>query len=243
MISIARRPGLRLPVTFTAMKRFACADSSPRKPGKRPVSHRAFTLVEMLVVISIIAVLAALLFPVVGMMQKKGYQSACISNLRQVLTAANLAANDNDGRFPNMHGYSWEPGDVWIAQTLNPYLGGAAGNNPVKVLLCPAAQKNKSSKLPQGSQFADYRFNIWHGQSQRPQAASNAMLFFDATWADWDPTDFSHSPGGGAFLEVGYADGHVASLTYLQYKQLNPSSDDSAGGEGQNDFFTVGWIK
>ncbi len=231
MISIARRPGLRLPVTFTAMKRFACADSSPRKPGKRPVSHRAFTLVEMLVVISIIAVLAALLFPVVGIMQKKGYQTACISNLRQVVVAANLAANDNDGKFPNMHGYDWEPGAIWIADALAPYDGGAVGNNPPKVLRCPATEKNIAESWLQQPQYAHYRFNYLYGQNKRPQSASAAMLFFDTTYLDWTPTQYSHSPGGGAFLNAGYADGHVSSLSYSQYQEFEPKYGDDEVSE------------
>ena len=43
-----------------------------------------FTLIELLVVIAIIALLAALLFPVLASVREKGRQAACSSNLRQI---------------------------------------------------------------------------------------------------------------------------------------------------------------
>lgn len=50
--------------------------------------HSAFTMVEILVVLGILGVLAALLFPAMGRMREAGYQTTCISNLRQIGVAA-----------------------------------------------------------------------------------------------------------------------------------------------------------
>jgi prepilin-type processing-associated H-X9-DG protein/prepilin-type N-terminal cleavage/methylation domain-containing protein len=59
----------------------------------------AFTLIELLVVIAIIAVLAAILSPVMASSKDRARSVACVSNLRQ-LAAANLAyAAENDGQF------------------------------------------------------------------------------------------------------------------------------------------------
>jgi prepilin-type processing-associated H-X9-DG protein len=196
----------------------------------------------MLVVIAIIAVLVALLFPALGMMRKRSDQATCISNLRQLAIAANLASQQNDGRFPTMRGYNWEPPyddpNAWIAYKLNPYLGGVTGTDPVKVLRCPAAERNSREDWMKESKLAHYRFNIFYGQDQRPREASAAMLFFDTTYLDWTPEQFSHAPGGGASVNAVYADGHAVPLTYSQFKKLNPSSDES-----QNDFFELGWVK
>ena len=64
------------------------------------LSVRAFTLIEMLVVIAIIATLAALLFPAVGGMQERGKATQDMNNLRQLGLATQLYLNDNDGTFP-----------------------------------------------------------------------------------------------------------------------------------------------
>ena len=60
----------------------------------------AFTLIELLTVIAIIGILAAILIPVVGSVRESARSSQCISNLRQIHTAFILYADDNEGRLP-----------------------------------------------------------------------------------------------------------------------------------------------
>lgn len=63
-------------------------------------SRRGFTLIEILVVIVIIALLAALLFPAIARASKKGQQAGCIGNVRQITMALTMYANDHQGNFP-----------------------------------------------------------------------------------------------------------------------------------------------
>jgi type II secretory pathway pseudopilin PulG len=58
------------------------------------VRRIGLTLVELLVVLAIIALLVALLLPVVSYVRKRGYESHCISNLRQLVIAWGLYAED-----------------------------------------------------------------------------------------------------------------------------------------------------
>jgi prepilin-type N-terminal cleavage/methylation domain-containing protein/prepilin-type processing-associated H-X9-DG protein len=58
-----------------------------------------FTLIELLVVIAIIAILAAILFPVFAQAREKARQAGCLSNVRQIATAATMYAQDYDERF------------------------------------------------------------------------------------------------------------------------------------------------
>jgi prepilin-type N-terminal cleavage/methylation domain-containing protein len=56
---------------------------------------RAFTLVEVLVVIAIIAILAALLFPVLSAAESHARRTTCLNNLKQINLATRMYAEDN----------------------------------------------------------------------------------------------------------------------------------------------------
>ena len=60
-----------------------------------------FTLIELLVVIAIIAILAAILFPVFGLVKERGRQIKCLGNLKQLGTAMSLYCDSNNGCLPN----------------------------------------------------------------------------------------------------------------------------------------------
>lgn len=80
------------------------------KPLKRP---NAFTLIELLVVIAIIAILAAMLLPVLSRSKEKARRTHCKSNLRQVALGAIMYAPDAADKFPsnlrtdNIYHASW----------------------------------------------------------------------------------------------------------------------------------------
>lgn len=59
--------------------------------------RRAFTLIEMLVVVAIIAVLAAMLMPAISMVQRQAANVSCINNLRNITIAQLGYAQDHDG--------------------------------------------------------------------------------------------------------------------------------------------------
>src|SRR3954447_10708989 len=71
-----------------------------RNFGSAP-GRGAFTLVELLVVIGIIAVLIGVLLPVLGRAREQANRTRCLSNLRQLSQAMLMYANAYQDRLPN----------------------------------------------------------------------------------------------------------------------------------------------
>jgi len=63
--------------------------------------RKAFTLIEVIVVVTIIAVLAAILFPVFARAKASAKQATCLSNLKQIGAAMTMYMGDSDGVFPH----------------------------------------------------------------------------------------------------------------------------------------------
>jgi prepilin-type N-terminal cleavage/methylation domain-containing protein len=69
-----------------------------------PRLQRAFTLIELMIVIAIIAILAAILIPNFLHARAESLTSACESNEQQIATALEEYAVDHNGAYPNMAG-------------------------------------------------------------------------------------------------------------------------------------------
>jgi len=74
------------------------------------MNRSGFTLIELLVVTAIIAVLAAILFPVFVSAKEHARVARCLSNLRNLSSAFRLYADDHDGGMPSAH-YTWASPD------------------------------------------------------------------------------------------------------------------------------------
>ena len=112
---------------------------------KSPIKNAAFTLIELLTVIAIIGILAAILVPVVGSVRESARAAQCVSNLRQLGLGIMAASGDNDDRFvdiprnpdnPGAGAWPWNP-VVGLMFALEPYLdvtaqaGGFPGDTTV----------------------------------------------------------------------------------------------------------------
>lgn len=66
-----------------------------------PRSVSAFTLIELLTVIAIIGILAAILIPTIGAVREKAQRAVDANNLREIVKAAMIYAADNNDRLPD----------------------------------------------------------------------------------------------------------------------------------------------
>lgn len=81
----------------------------------------AFSLVELLVVVAIIGILAALLLPALAGAKARSLQTACLNNLRQLALATQMYATDNEGRlvgnFPERSA-GWQASNSWVGGSM-----------------------------------------------------------------------------------------------------------------------------
>lgn len=172
---------------------------------------RAFTLIEMLVVLAIIAVLVALVLGVVQLGRRYAYRSTCMSNLRQLVAALKMYDENWGGPPPFEVGHdSWDK----VQPEIKP------------VLLCPAdfskgelvagTLERKPKKLVRSSYSPFYWLTeVSECSGWAPLPDAERMWFL----CDWciPPTH----------VLAAYADGHVrliqADLTFEYWKKLHGS--------------------
>lgn len=189
-------------------------------PTRRVVP--GFTLVEILVVLSIISLLAAILFPVFGRARENARKTSCAGNLKQIALGINQYIRDYDELYPP-DGTTAQDG--W-ALTVQPYL------KSEQALQCPGERTAKPSGATLAARvnipgFTDFYFNynLGAGFNQSELSyPSNTILSGDGSGLDLPPSGANYSRsllppldemGPGRHLEganYAFTDGHVKWL-------------------------------
>jgi len=122
---------------------------------------KAFSLIDLLVVIALISILAAVLFPVIVKSQEKDTQQTDASNMRQIALGVLMYASDHDGNLP--FGTLYGTDQNWTTE-IRPYIHdskvfcneqGAAG--------CGAWVGKYGSRMTVGVNAFEYSDPVRHG--------------------------------------------------------------------------------
>jgi prepilin-type N-terminal cleavage/methylation domain-containing protein/prepilin-type processing-associated H-X9-DG protein len=199
-----------------------------------PSAARAFTLAELLVVLVIIAVLAALLLPALGRVQTQARATQCANNLRQLGLAALNYAGDHALTLPVTTHQRRAGGKSWSV-TLQEYASGKV------TFRCPADELPERTYTyvlndfltPNPAGAPDLDFSLLPRLGQPAQT----LLFGEAAkdYANTDHFHFSDYAGHGVPAEIFadqiavarhlgaanyvFADAHLETLTWTQAQE------------------------
>ena len=208
---------------------------------------RAFTLVELLVVVGIIAVLVGVLLPTMSRARDAARTTSCLSNLRQLALAAQHYVIISGGQFPvarwgadnwdfsTVNGSKAVPGLLWRGQT------------DMRIQQCPSFDGKANSVDP----YTGYNYNtsyIGHGQGEAVEAPARlaqvrdparTALFGDGEYYNGankfmraplphpgDTTTTTRAAGtqgfrhSGGATNVAFVDGHVETWRERHVKTL-----------------------
>lgn len=199
-----------------------------------------FTLIELLVAVAIVAVIAAILFPVFAGVRERGRRTVCQSNLKQLALAMQQYVQDNEGAYPVDVRYESQNCYAEWPKAIFPYV------KDIQVFRCPDHPRGNAEPgdgnvddLP--AIDMDYEYNVArlntllpgpnsianaHGSHESVLATpSTIWLNMETYWSDNDDDHYFRevtSSCGRRFrgntLHSGagnysYVDGHVKWLT------------------------------
>tara|TARA_B110000285_G_scaffold60430_2_gene69356 strand:+ start:7018 stop:7722 length:705 start_codon:yes stop_codon:yes gene_type:complete len=219
------------------------------------IKRSAFTLIELLSVIAVIGVLAAILIPVVGKVRKSSYDATCTSNLRQVSAAYLLMMADNKnilipsievGENSSFLTSKWYQNleDGGSARAWNISLASFMPGSNLQDIKCPEVLAALGPFSDKRKSRSSYGFNHFVAKSngsgrsavrmEQLSSPSRTIMFGDTKQEGAGAiTQQFLAPGTiyawhGDYAKVSYFDGSVSSITVEEAQAKSPNSDEGS---------------
>jgi len=200
----------------------------------------AFTLIELLVVIAVIAILMAILMPALSRAREQGKRTACINNLRQLVTGWILYADDNNDKIVAANTglatawVRWPGNNATQQQQINGILTG------IKLYRCPTGIRGEFVTYAITDAMNGYNgipgtTNLMVYRRMQVKRADERIVYLDegrlspnswTLWYDqerwWDQITARHGDG----TNFGFADGHSEYWKWKDPRTLDVAKAD-----------------
>lgn len=213
---------------------------SNMKSISRGFRRRGFTLVELLAVIAIIGVLAAILLPVIGSSQRKANAADSLSNLRQIMSGCLFFAGDHDGR---------APGGDRVHTNLTPYLQNVLDAKTTRtIFISRNADRRPTAENVSGTP-STYSFHGRVTEAAADDGLGNPISRVASPGKLIMVADGIQRPGNSWEAEprfdkpATYVSGELASFSAAQLEAFLENNEGSRGVGPDRSGETAGWFR
>jgi prepilin-type N-terminal cleavage/methylation domain-containing protein len=203
-----RLPLMRAPKSIPHARETANGYPDEKSQQSPDSTSCAFTLVELLVVIAVIATLAALLLPAFSRAKESGRATVCLGNLHQLGIALQLYAQENNNRLPYMRDQIF-PGTNELA---GPDLVLSTQVANVAVLRCPSDNQHVFEQTRSSYSWN----NLLNGQDADHLSAFGITFDTHQVPLMYDKDKFHIARGPAKAQNWLYADGHIKNLLTIE---------------------------
>ena len=217
---------------FLAQKLYKTNSFPKKEKHWFQMNSQNFTIIELLIVISIIAILTAILLPSLSRARQTAMATSCVNNMKQIGLATQMYANDDNEYYPanGMNGNTSARYDYFIAPYINNRKFSASKLKDWKVFWCPFMLTQVPPEFDYGSVNKSYGMSVGIHNGRTDAAAQqhcmteirknvDQRILYTETW--YPLSDGMHD------YRKGY---HIASSKHVYGRHYNSAPAIQAGG-------------